>query len=54
MVAVDSLPSRLGQAGVLFVAILVFQLIARGELTLSIAVGAIVGFVIVSLLVDSV
>lgn len=53
MATFDSIPDYLWQAPVLLVAILGYQLVARGEFTLSIAVIAVVGFVAVSWIVDS-
>ncbi|AHG01104.1 hypothetical protein HALLA_16675 [Halostagnicola larsenii XH-48] len=53
MTTFDSVPDYLWQAVVLLIAILGYQIIARGEVTLSIAVIAIVGFVVVSWAVDS-
>ncbi|WP_156184035.1 hypothetical protein [Halostagnicola sp. A56] len=53
MAMFDSIPNYLWQAPVLLVAILGYQLVARGEITLSIAVIAVVGFVAVSWIVDS-
>lgn len=53
MMAFDSIPDYLWQAPILLVAILGYQLVARGEMTLSVAVIAVVGFVGVSWIVNS-
>lgn len=53
MTAFDSIPDYLWQAPILLVAILGYQLVARGEVTISVAVIAVVGFVGVSWIVNS-
>ncbi len=53
MTLTDSVPDYLWQAAILLLAILVFQIVVRGELTLSIAVIAVVGFLFVSWAVES-